>query len=98
MPSLGIAPLPRGCRRRRMILRQGSAPVSGVFPVGMEVYLLEIRLQAIQLSPCRADPLTRHPGRLGMTVSFLACYCSRFLPFGSGLAIGSRDLPPISPR
>jgi len=40
-----------------MILPQGSAPVSGVFPVGGSLHLLEIRLQAIQLWPYRADPL-----------------------------------------
>src|SRR3954468_7898648 len=51
MPSLGIAPFPRGCPRYMITLPQGPAPVSGVFPVGVELHLLEIRLQAIQLSP-----------------------------------------------
>jgi hypothetical protein len=42
-------------------------------------------------------PLAHHPLRLGMTAGFLACYCPEN-PFGSGLAIGPRDIPPISPR
>ena len=51
--------------------------MSGVFPAGVSLRLLEIWLQAIQLWPYRADPLTRHPIRLGMTASFLACCCPR---------------------
>jgi len=34
----------------------GPAPVSGVFPVDVNLHLLEIGVQAIQLSPCRAGP------------------------------------------
>src|SRR5664280_1403180 len=67
--------IPEVCGRQSTILPQRSAPVSGVFPAGFKLRLLEIGLQAIQLSPCRADPLTHHPIRLGMTASFLACYC-----------------------
>ena len=88
----------RICHRPTHIPRQGPAPVSSVFPAGVGLRLLDIRLEAVQLSPCRAGPLARHPVRLGMTASFLACYGPLMLPFGSGLAIGSRDLPPISPR
>ena len=59
---------------------QGPVPVSGVFPVGAVLHLLETRLQAVWLSPCRADPPARHPIRLGMAAGFLACCCPR-LPF-----------------
>jgi hypothetical protein len=59
---------------------QGQVPVSGVFPVGAVLHLLETRLQAVWLSPCRADPPARHPIRLGMAAGFLACCCPR-LPF-----------------
>ena len=71
--------VPEDCDRQSGILSQGPAPVSGVFPAGDKLHLLEIRLQAIQLSPCRADPLTHHPIRLGMTASSLACYRSHLV-------------------
>ena len=53
---------------------QGPAPVTGVFPAGVKLHLLETRLQVIRLSPCRADLPARHPVCLGMTAGFLACY------------------------
>jgi hypothetical protein len=49
---------------------QGPVPVSGVFPAGSTLHLLETRLQAVWLSPCRADPPARHPIRLGMDCRF----------------------------
>ena len=49
---------------------QGSVPVSGVFPAGAILHLLETRLQAIRLSPYRADLPARHPVRLGMNCRF----------------------------
>jgi len=49
---------------------QGPVPVSGVFPAGVILHLLETRLQAIRLSPYRADLPTRHPVRLGMSCRF----------------------------
>jgi len=49
---------------------QGSVPVSGVFPAGATLHLLETRLQAIRLSPYRADLPARHPVRLGMNCRF----------------------------
>jgi len=45
---------------------QGPVPVSGVFPAGAALHLLETRLQVIRLSPYRADLPARHPVRLGM--------------------------------
>ena len=61
------------------------------------MHLLEIRFQPIQVSPYHADPPARHPIRLGMTAGFLACAFPLHLS-DLGLAIRSRDIPPISPR
>ena len=49
---------------------QGPVPVSGVFPAGATLHLLETRLEAIRLSPYRADPSARHPVRLGVSRRF----------------------------
>src|SRR6266536_1356242 len=40
---------------------QGPVPVSDVFPVGAILHLLETRLQAVWLSPYRADPPAHRP-------------------------------------
>jgi hypothetical protein len=48
MPSLGIAPHPEGCTGQLMRPAQDAAPVSGVFPAGVQLHLLEIMVQAIQ--------------------------------------------------
>jgi hypothetical protein len=47
MPSLGIAPHPEGCAGQLMRPSQNAAPVSGVFPAGVQLHLLEIMVQAI---------------------------------------------------
>jgi hypothetical protein len=49
---------------------QGPVPVSGVFPAGATLHLLETRLQAITLLPYCADLPARHPVRLGMNCRF----------------------------
>jgi hypothetical protein len=49
MPSLGIAPPPEGCTGQLIMPVQGAAPVSGVFPAGVQLHLLEIGIQAIKL-------------------------------------------------
>jgi hypothetical protein len=49
---------------------QGPVPVSGVFPAGAALHLLETRLQAITLSPYHADLPARHPIRLGVSCRF----------------------------
>jgi len=36
-------------------MQQGPVPVSGVFPAGVLLHLLETGIQAIQLSPYHAD-------------------------------------------
>src|SRR6266545_3002339 len=71
---------------------QGPVPVSGVFPVGAILHLLETRLQAVWLSPCRADPPARHPIRLGMDCRFPGMLFSPGYPFEAGSAIRSRDI------
>jgi len=47
MPSLGIAPRPEGCTGQLMRPAQDAAPVSGVFPAGVQLHLLEIMVQAV---------------------------------------------------
>jgi hypothetical protein len=66
---------PEECPKPTLSLRQGPAPVTGVFPAGDRLPLPEAGIQAIQLSPCRADPPARHPIRLGTATGFLACCC-----------------------
>jgi hypothetical protein len=79
MPSLGIAPRSGSCLGRAGIPRQSTASVSGVFPTDGILRLLEIRLQAIQLSPCRAGPSTHRSLRLDTTVDLLSCSRSLIL-------------------
>jgi len=47
MPSLGITPPPEGCTSRAWMLMPEAAPVSGVFPAGVQLRLLEIMVQAV---------------------------------------------------
>jgi hypothetical protein len=77
---------------------QGSVPVSGVFPAGAILHLLETRLQAIRLSPYRADLPARHPVRLGVSRRFPGMLFSPGYPFGTGSAIRSRDTPLVPAR
>src|SRR5580704_15569227 len=46
---------PEDCSAPLAITPQGPAPVSGIFPAGVKLHLLETRFQVIRLSPCRAD-------------------------------------------
>ena len=55
---------PGGLRRAAVIRPQGPAPVTGVFPAGDFLPLLETGIQAIQLSPCHAGPPEHRPQRL----------------------------------
>src|SRR5271170_3130074 len=81
MPGQGIAPASQEeCGGRPSIPPQGPVPVTSVFPAGVYLHLLETGIQAIQLSPYRADLPARRPIRLGTTAGFLACYFPR-LPF-----------------
>src|SRR3954469_6037199 len=69
---------PEDCGRFVVTLPQGPVPVSGVFPAGVLLHLLETGIQAIQLSPYHADPPARRSRRLDTTAGFLACYFPRF--------------------
>jgi hypothetical protein len=69
---------PEDCGRFVVTLPQGPVPVSGVFPTGVLLHLLETGIQAIQLSPYHADPPARRSRRLDTTAGFLACYFPRF--------------------
>src|SRR5512132_3258292 len=71
---------------------QGPVPVSGVFPAGAALHLLETRLQAIRLSPYRADLPARPPRTPGREppVSWHAVFPG--YPFETGSAIRSRDI------
>ena len=60
MPSQGIAPVPGGVPLSGHA-GAGPVPVSGVFPAGWHLRLLETRVQAIRLSPYRADLPARRP-------------------------------------
>jgi hypothetical protein len=81
---------PEDCSGQVASPPQGLVPVPGVFPAGAILHLLETRLQAITLSPYRADLPARHPIRLGTAAGFLACYCPLHLS-DLGSAIRSRD-------
>jgi hypothetical protein len=61
---------PEDCGRQVSNPPQGPVPVSGVFPAGAALHLLETRLQAITLSPYHADLPARHPVRLGVSCRF----------------------------
>src|SRR6266511_3443513 len=73
MPSLGIAPASWRLQRPLHDGAAGPAPVSGVFPTGGYLHLLEVRVHAIQLSPYHAGPPAHRPIRLGPVTGFLAC-------------------------
>src|ERR1700759_1309166 len=65
---------PGGLRRATAHRTAGAAPVTGGFPAGVYLRLLETGIQAIRLSPYHADPPARRPSHLGTTAGFLACY------------------------
>ncbi|MCA1601192.1 MAG: hypothetical protein LC776_05970, partial [Acidobacteria bacterium] len=73
MPSLGIAPHLEGCIDPQSISTQDAAPVTGVFPVDGTLHLLEIRIQAIKLSPYRTGPAAPRFIRLNTIAAFLTC-------------------------
>jgi hypothetical protein len=77
---------------------QGPVPVSGVFPVGAILHLLETRLQAVWLSPCRADPPARHPIRLGMDCRFPGMLLSPTTLSGPGQPSDPETSPLVSAR
>ena len=52
---------PEDCGERPIISPQGPAPVTGIFPAGVYLHLLETGIQAIRLSPYHADLPVRRP-------------------------------------
>src|SRR5262245_18324045 len=87
MPSLGIALSPEACSESLDTSPQGKAPVSGVFPAGVALHLLEIRVQPIQVSPYHAGLPRGRPYAWARPAGFLACCCPRSVS-GPGKASG----------
>jgi hypothetical protein len=52
---------PEDCGERPLISPQGPAPVTGIFPAGVYLRLLETGIQAVRLSPYHADRLAHRP-------------------------------------
>jgi hypothetical protein len=52
---------PEDCGGSPIISPQGPAPVTGIFPAGVYLRLLETGIQAIRLSPYHADLPVRRP-------------------------------------
>src|SRR6185437_6913230 len=77
---------------------QGPVPVSGVFPAGATLHLLETGLQVIRLSPYRADLPARHPIRLGMCCRFSGMLLSLIVLSDSGQPSDPEIPPPIPAR
>src|ERR1035437_2377857 len=65
---------PEDCSERPLISPQGPAPVTGIFPAGVHLHLLETGIQAIRLSPYHADLPAHRPCHLGAVAGFLPCY------------------------
>src|SRR5712664_947994 len=72
---------PEDCGRYLATLPQGPAPVSGIFPAGVAFHPLETGLQAIQLSPYRADPPAHRPLTPGRSRRFPGMLFSQDLSF-----------------
>src|SRR4051794_22886877 len=79
MPSLRIAPGSEGGAGQPKESDPEPAPVSGAFPVGGNLHLLKIGLQAIKLPPSHAELAARRPQHLDPATGFLACSCGLHL-------------------
>src|SRR6266536_5726453 len=97
MPSLGIALHPEGCTDHPTQPAPGVTSASGAMPTDVTFRRLEIGVQAIQLSPYHAGPADASVPAPGPDRRFSGRRLSRS-PFGSGLAIGPRNLPSSSSR
>src|SRR6266581_4630414 len=97
MPSLGIAPHPEGCTGPGTMPASGVTSASGAMPTDVTFRRLEIGVQAVQLSPYHAGPADASVPAPGPDRRFSGMRLSRS-PFGSGLAIGPRNLPSSSSR
>src|SRR5438128_28304 len=97
MPSLGIAPHPEGCTGPFTMPAPGVTSASGAMPTDGSLRRLEIGVQAVQLSPYHTGPADASVPAPGPDRRFSGMRLSRS-PFGSGLAIGPRNLPSSSSR
>src|SRR5437870_3437427 len=97
MPSLGIAPHPEGCTGPFTMPAPGVTSASGAMPTDGSLRRLEIGVQAIQLSPYHTGPANASVPAPGPDRRFSGMRLSRS-PFGSGLAIGPKNLPSSSYR
>src|SRR5713226_3051962 len=97
MPSLGIAPHPEGCTGPFTMPAPGVTPASGAMPTDVPLRRPEIGVQAVQLSPYHAGPADASVPAPGPDRRFSGMRLSRS-PFGSGLAIGPKNLPSSSSR
>src|SRR2546429_3890543 len=77
---------------------QGPVPVSGVFPVGSVLHLLETRLRQYGFHHVARIPRHATPYAWAWTAGFLACCCPR-LPFqGPGQPSDPETSPLVSAR
>src|SRR5438876_4791888 len=97
MPSLGIASRPEGCTGPFIMPAPGVTSASGAMPTDGSLRQLEIGVQAVQLSPYHTGPADASVPAPGPDRRFSGMRLSRS-PFGSGLAIGPRNLPSSSSR
>src|SRR5713101_6197396 len=97
MPSLGIAPHPEGCTGPFTMPAPGVTSASGAMPTDGSLRRLEIGVQAVQLSPYHTGPADASVPAPGPDRRFSGMRLSRS-PFGSGLAIGPKNLPSSSSR
>src|SRR5229473_4497590 len=95
MLSLGIAPHPEGCTGPFTMPAPGVTSASGAMPTDVSLRRLEIGVQAIQLSPYHTGPANASVPTPGPDRRFSGMRLSRS-PFGSGLAIGPKNLPSSS--
>src|SRR5262249_32769090 len=75
LSSLDNAPSPEDAAGPLLTRPQETAPVSGVFPAGGALHLLEIGIQAIQLSPYHAGLPAPRSQHLDTAAGWLACCC-----------------------
>src|SRR5229473_1589935 len=97
MPSLGIALHPEGCTGHSTKPAPGATSASSAMPTDATSRRLEIGVQAIQPSPYHTGPADASVPALGPDRCFSGMRLSRS-PFGSGLAIGPKNLPSSSSR
>jgi len=78
-----------------LTLRHMVAPVSGIFPTGVQLHFRRLGFRQSSLRHItRASQRSVHTP--GTSAGFLACYFP-IRPFGLRSAIRPRDPPPISP-